>query len=217
MTPSPRALALSGMRAAALLLLLLPLVACDQPQTEAARARRVRSASVRTDSTIPPDRGIPFAPPASWETVKLASGVQYQQPPGFALGLNDNMVGGCNPQTLTADSAILRTAMSNRWPLTLAMRRGDLNRLARVNGFVLDTTIVSTQGQRDNSTRIRRGEGWILLSGRTWVRDDPVDVLFGALRYPGGCYLSLAARGVEIDIDTLGYVLSTLKFPPAGP
>jgi len=204
------------MRATSLLLLLL--LACDQPQTDAARARRVRSTVGRVDSAIPPDRIIPFAAPATWDTVKLASGVQYRQPPGFALGLNDNMVGGCNQRTLPVDSAILHTEIFNRWPLTLAMRRGDLNRMARVNGFVLDTTIISTQGQRPGeSPRVRRGEGWVLVGGRTYVRDEPVDVLLGALRYRGGCFLALAARGVEINIDTLGYVLSTVKFPPAGP
>lgn len=209
-------LSLTVMRALALLILLA--AACDQPQTEQARRVRVASMPRRIDSTIPPDKVIPFAVPATWETIKLASGVQYQQPPGFALGLNDNMVGGCNAQTLPVDSAILHTTISNRWPLTLAMRRGDINRMARVNGFVLDTTIISTQGQRaGESPRVRRGEGWILLGGRTWVRDEPVDILFGALRYPGGCYLSLAARGVDINIDTLGYVLGTVRFPAAAP
>lgn len=209
-------LSLSTVRATSLLLLLL--LGCDQPQTEAARARRVRAPSSRTDTVIPPDRTIPFQVPASWETVKLASGVQYQQPPGFALGLNDNMVGGCNAQTYPVDSAVLHTAFSSRWPLTLAMRRGDLNRLALANGFVLDSTIIAIAGQRDpDSTHIRRGEGWVLLGGHTWIRNDPVNVLFGALRYPGGCYLTLAARGVEINIDTLGYVLGTVKFPAGAP
>src|SRR6185503_21041267 len=92
MTPAQGALTLCVMRAAPVLLPLVLLLACDQPQTEAARARRARAIPVRTDSSIPPDRRIPFQPPPSWETVKLASGVQYQQPPGFALGLNDNMV-----------------------------------------------------------------------------------------------------------------------------
>lgn len=216
MTSLPRALTLSSMRATPFLLLLL-LLACDQPQTE--RARRTRTSfGVRVDSVIPPDRTIPFEIPASWETVKLASGVQYHQPPGFALGLNDNMVGGCNAQTYPVDSAVLHTAFANRWPLTLAMRRGDLNRLARVNGFILDSTIITTSGQRaPDSTRVRQGEGWLLASGRTWVRNDPVDILFGAVRYPGGCYLALAARGVDINIDTLGYVLGTVKFPAAAP
>lgn len=198
------------MRAALLLLLLV--LACDQPQTE--RARRTRIASrPRGDSVIPKDVIVPFEVPASWDTIRLSRGAEYRQPPGFTLGLNDRNAGDCDSRTLPADSSILHTGLLQRWPLTLAMRRGDLSRLAYVNGFTMDSTVIGTHGQRvGDSTRVRRGEGWLLLSGRSWVRNDPVDVLFGAVRYPGGCYLVLAARGVEISVDTLGYVLGTVRF-----
>ena len=213
------ALSLSAMRARPALLvglLTLPLLAaCDQPQTD--QARRRRSADVarfaKTDSTIPPDRVIPFVIPATWDLVKLpTSGVEFHQPRGF-ISVTDAAVGGCNRATLPDSMPVLQTALLDRWPMTLAMRRGDLNRLARVNGFVLDSTTITTIGQRENdSTRVRRGEGWLVLSGHTTVSSGPVSVIFASVRYPGGCFLTLAARGVEINIDTLGLVLGTLKF-----
>jgi hypothetical protein len=215
------ALTLSAVRAIPLILLLLVACADDGRGSQADRARR-RTSTSRTDTAIPKDVIVPFDVPAGWDTVKLSRGAEYRQPPGFTLGLNDRNAGDCDSKTLPADSAILRTDLLRRWPLTLGMRRGDLTRLAAVNGFTLDSTTIGTHGQRDgDSTRVRRGEGWLLLSGRSWVRNDPVDVLFGAVRYPGGCYLVLAARGVEISLDTLGYVLGTLKFtapiPPPEP
>ena len=214
-------LLLSTMRAAPLLLLLLLACGDDGRGSLADRGKR-RTIAGRRDSAIPKDVIVPFEVPASWDTIKLSRGAEYRQPPGFTLGLNDRNAGDCDSRTLPADSAILRTEFLRRWPLTLGMRRGDLTRLAAVNGFTLDSTAIGTHGQRGgDSTRVRRGEGWLLLSGRSWVRNDPVDVLFGAVRYPGGCYLVLAARGVEISVDTLGYVLGTLRFtepiPPATP
>jgi len=188
------------------------LLACDQPQTERARRSRVASRA-RVDSAIPKDVIVPFEVPASWDTVKLSRGAEYRQPRGFTLGLNDSSVGDCNASTLAAETPVFQTSLMQRWPLTLAMRRGDLSRLAYVNGFTMDSTVIGTHGQHAaDSTRVRRGEGWILLSGRSWVRNEPVDVVFGAVRYPGGCYLVLAARGIEINVDTLGYVLGTLRF-----
>ncbi|HEU4993434.1 MAG TPA: hypothetical protein VFT29_01370 [Gemmatimonadaceae bacterium] len=209
-------------RRAALLLSVsaLALVACDQPQTEAARRARERAAAVaaaaRRDSIIPPDVIIPFVPPPAWETVKLASGVQYHQPPGFGLRISDASLTSCDTTTLRADSPVLQTAFAERWPLTLAVRRGDLTRLAFVNGFTLDSVVIGTHGERPergDSTRLRRGEGWQLLTGRTTARGgEPLDILLGTVRYPGGCYLVVAARGVEINADTLGLVLSTVRF-----
>lgn len=195
--------------------LLAVLLACDQPQTEAAQRARARAA-VRVDSAIPPDVIIPFEPPPSWEHVRLSSGIEYRQPPGFGLGLDDASLPGCDSTTPRADSAVLLTAFGERWPLTLAMRRGDLTRLAYVNGFTLDSVVIGTHGERPergDSTRLRRGEGWQLLSGRTTARNGaPLDVLLGTVRYPGGCYLVVAARGIEINADTLGLVLSTVRF-----
>jgi hypothetical protein len=200
------------MRAISLVLLLVLGCGDDGRGSQADRGRR-RAITGRRDSAIPKDVIVPFEVPANWDTVKLSRGAEYRQPPGFTRSLNDRDAGDCDSRTLPADSAILRTELLRRWPLTLAMRRGDLTRLAAVNGFKLDSTAIGTHGQREgDSTRVRRGEGWLLLSGRSWVKNDSVDVLFGAVRYPGGCYLVLAARGVEINVDTLGYVLGTLRF-----
>jgi len=204
----------------ALLAAVLILAACDQPQTEAARRRRATETKryAKTDSVIPPDPVIPFVIPATWDSVRLpTSGVTFHEPPGF-LTVNDATVGGCNAGTQSVEVPLLATSLLDRWPLTVGMRRGDLNRLARANGFVLDSTIISTIGQREtDSTRVRRGEGWLVMNGRAMSNDTPINVLFAAVRYPGGCFLTFAARGVDINIDTLGYVLGTVRFPPAAP
>ena len=199
------------MRAAPLLLLLL--FGCDQPQTEQARRTRAATAVRRVDSTMPRDVIIRFTAPPTWDSVKLSRGVVYRQPTGFTLGLNDTNVPDCDTTTPTADLPVFQRSLADRWPLTLAMRRGDLARLAYVNGFTLDSTRIAVHDQASgDSTRVRRGEGWMLLSGRAQSRGAPIEALFGAVRYPGGCYLVLAARGVDINIDTLGYVLSTVRF-----
>jgi hypothetical protein len=200
------------------------LLSCDQPQTEAARRSRdnaaARAAAARRDSVIPPDVIIRFEPPPSWESVKLSTGIEYRQPPGFGLRINDASLTACDTTTTRADTPVLQTAFAERWPLTLAVRRGDLTRLAYVNGFTLDSVVIGTHGERPergDTTRLRRGEGWQLLTGRTTARSgEPLDILLGTVRYPGGCYLVVAARGVEINADTLGMVLSTVRFgaPP---
>ena len=201
------------MRAAPWLLLLL--LACDQPQTE--QARRTRAAAVRrVESAIPPDVIIRFIPPANWEVVRLSRGIEYRRPPGSTTALSDVMLGGCDAQTLSADVPLFQQSISDNWPLTVAMRRGDLARLTRANGFILDSTVIATYGQAPgDSTSVRRGEGWLLLAGRTLVRNLPLPVVLGALRYPGGCYLVVASRGVDINVDTLGYMLSTVRFGPS--
>jgi hypothetical protein len=211
---TPRVVARSAMRRVPLVLMLL--LACDQPQTE--QARRARAAAVvrRLDSTMPPDVIIRFTAPASWEVVRLSRGIEYRRPPGSTIGLSDVMLGGCDAETLPADMPLFQQSISNSWPLTVAMRRGDLARLARANGFILDSAVIATYGQApSDSTSVRRGEGWLLLSGRTQVRNLPLPVSFGALRYPGGCYLVVASRGVDLNVDTLGYVLSTVRFGPS--
>jgi hypothetical protein len=144
--------------------------------------------------------------------VRLSRGVVFHQPPKYGLGLSDATLTTCD-SAANAELPMFDASISDRWPLTLALRKGDLNSMARVNGFVLDSTVIATQGQQaGDSTIMRRGEGWMLLSGRTVSHGHALPVLFGTVRYPGGCYLVMAARGVDISVDTLGMVLSTIRY-----
>ena len=195
-----------------LLLVFLQVVsACGPPPSDDRTRKRGTKAVARVD-TIRPEVQVAFEAPASWDTVRLSRGVMFRQPPKYGLGLSDATLTSCDNAT-TADVPIFDATISDRWPLTLALRRGDLNRMARANGFVLDSTVIATQAQAPgDSTIMRRGEGWMLLSGRTVSRGRPLQVLFGTVRYPGGCYLVMAARGVDISVDTLGTVLSTIRY-----
>lgn len=180
--------------------LLLVALACT---SDAPRRRR----TVTDDPTLSPfprEVRTPFVAPASWERIKLPIGIEFSQPAGFTIGLNDALLGPCDSTTLPADSAVFQRSLGDRWPLTLAMRRGELARMAFANGFTIDTTEISAHGQQGDSTRVRRGEGWILLSGG--------GSLFATVRSPGGCHLVWAARGLEINVDTLGLVISTVRF-----
>lgn len=198
---------------AAMRRLLLPVVAlllaCDEPRPEGpAPRRRTKAAKVpdRTDSALPMDIKVAFEPPASWERVRLPAGIEFSQPPGFAVVNAPAVV--CNSSTLPADSSLLRTELSDRWPLTLAMRRGDLSRIARANSFTIDSTDIAAHNQQPGDTTIvRRGEGWLLLYGRTRARP-----LLATVRAPDGCFLVWASRGADINVDTLGLVLGTVKF-----
>ncbi len=202
------------MNTRALLFMVVLALACNEPRPEGLDRpgrRRGTKAIDRTDTSLPMDIRPSFVPPAAWEHVRLPSGVEFSQPQGFTV-VNAPAV-KCDADTPPADSAILHTELADRWPLTLAMRRGDLSRLAYVNGFTLDSTDVAAHGQKaGDSTRVRRGEGWILLSGRA-----STSVLFAAIRAPAGCYLAWAARGSDISIDTLGLVLGTVKFGVPSP
>jgi hypothetical protein len=191
----------------ALLTLLTALCACNEPRPEGPSARRrVTKAVDRTDTSLPMDIKVAFQPPPSWERVKLPAGLEFSQPPGFTV-LNAPAV-VCDATTMAADSSVLRTELSDRWPLTLAMRRGDLARIARANGFTIDSTDIAAHGQQPGDTTIvRRGEGWLLLYGRTAARP-----LLATVRAPDGCSLVWAARGNAINVDTLGLVLGTVKF-----
>jgi len=199
-----------------LLLCLAILVACEPPPREELQRRRDARAgtpAARVD-VVRPEVQVAFEPPATWDTVRLSRGVVFHQPPKYGLGLSDATLTSCDSAT-SADVPMFDASISDRWPLTLALRKGDLNRMARVNGFVLDSTVIATQNQaRGDSTIMRRGEGWMLLAGHTMSRGRPLPVLFGTVRYPGGCYLVMAARGVDISVDTLGMVLSTIRYNP---
>lgn len=182
------------------------------PRDDRPRKRPAQNAE-RPDSFAPAAIQQAFEPPANWEAVRLSRGLRYSQPPGFGLGLSDATLAECDSTTTGADTPVFDRAISDRWPLTLALRRGDVNRMARANGFVLDSMEIAAIGQHaGDSVLVRRGEGWMLASGRTTSNGAPLEVLFGTVRYPGGCYLVLAARGVDISVDTLGMVLSTIRY-----
>jgi len=198
------------MNGRALFLLAAVALACNEPRPEGldkpARRRAVKAVD-RTDTSLPMNIAPVFVPPASWERVKLPSGIEFSQPPGFTV-VNAPAI-KCDARTFPADSAILHLGLSNRWPLTLAMRRGDLSRIARANGFTLDSTDIVAIGQRPgDTTLVRRGEGWMLLSGRS----ASTNVLLASTRAPQGCYLLWTARGMDINADTLGLVISTVRF-----
>lgn len=153
------------------------------------------------------DVRVPFQPPVSWEHVRLPEGLEFRQPPGFTI-VNAPEI-RCDSTTRPDSMPVFRTELSDRWPLSLTMRRGDLARIARANSFTIDSTDIAAHRQRaDDTTLVRRGEGWLLLSGRS----SGTPVLLASVRAPNGCYLLWAGRGVDIDADTLGLVLGTVRF-----
>ncbi|HYC52525.1 MAG TPA: hypothetical protein VEB19_15540 [Gemmatimonadaceae bacterium] len=182
-------------------------LACNEPRPEGPSSRRRAAKTVdRTDTSLPMDVKVAFEPPSSWERVKLPTGLEFSQPPGFTIVNGPAIV--CDARTLPGDSSVLRTELAERWPLTLAMRRGDLAQIARANGFTLDSTDIAAHGQQPGDTTIvRRGEGWLLLYGRTAARP-----LLATVRAPDGCSLVWAARGSEINVDTLGLVMATVRY-----
>lgn len=184
--------------------------ACGPPDD---RSRRRRAGPEdRTDTSIPMDIRPAFEVPAWWEPVKLPNGMEFSQPPGFTV-VNAPAV-NCDEGTQPAEVPVLQLSLSNRWPLTLSMRRGDLSQIARANGFTIDSTDIAAHDQQPGDTTfVRRGEGWMLLSGRSSAARS--DVLFASVRAPQGCYLLWAARGIDIDEDTLGLVLGTVRFGAA--
>lgn len=194
----------------------LALLACDTRSAAERRGRRTEVENL-TDKTLPMDVRVPFQPPPAWEDVRLPAGLQFRQPPGFAV-VNAPTI-RCDGATLQDSIPVLRTDLSDSWPLTLAIRRGDLARIARANGFTIDSTDIAVHGQRSgDTTLVRRGEGWMLLSGRT----AGTSALLASVRAPNGCYLLWAGRGFDINVDTLGLVLGTVRFvpdsvPPATP
>ena len=197
----------AAMRRIALLAAVTLVSACNEPRPEGPSTRRRATKAVdRTDTSLPMDVKVAFEPPASWERVKLPAGLEFSQPAGFTVVNAPAVV--CDATTMSADSSVLRTELSDRWPLTLAMRRGDLARIARANGFTIDSTDIAAHGQQPGDTTVvRRGEGWLLLYGRTAARP-----LLATVRAPDGCSLVWAARGNAINVDTLGLVLGTVRF-----
>ncbi len=182
------------------------LLSCDTRSAAERRTRRAQPENL-TDKTLPMDVRVPFQPPPTWDHVRLPAGVEFHQPPGFTI-VNAPEI-RCDDTTMQDSLAVLRTDLANSWPLTLAMRRGDLARIARANGFIIDSTDIATQGQRaGDTTRVRRGEGWMLLSGKS----TGTNVLLASVRAPNGCYLLWAGRGFDISVDTLGLVLGTVRF-----
>ena len=173
-------------------------------------SRRRRDTAAPVDTTYRPNVRERFEAPVTWDSVINPRGMIFRQPAGFTVGLDAVPLESCNDSTPPADSAIFDKTFMERWPLTLAMRRGDVNQIARANGFTLDSTEVGTHESAGGSTTVRRGEGWILLSGET---ANQVSVLFAAVRHPAGCQLVWASRGTVLHPDTLGMVLSTVRFP----
>ena len=181
-------------------LLLLAVLACyDQPAV-----RKRRAATVDSPAAIPGELQRAFTPPPEWELVHLASGLQFSQPRGFTVGVNDNAVGLCDANTRGGDVPVLAEGFGQRWPLTVRMRRGERDAIARANGFILDSTEIVAVGQSAERTKVRHGEGWVLVSAP--------GSLFGAVRHPAGCQLVWAARGTEINLDTLGLVIASVRF-----
>ena len=183
-------------------------LACSTGDAPSRKRRRADTAAP-VDTVIPTDVRQGFTAPETWETVTNPNGLTFQQPPGFTLGLDAARLESCDADTPDAEMPVFDKTFMERWPLTLAMRRGDVNRIARTNGFTLDSTEVGTHESGGGSTTMKRGEGWLLLSGETANR---VSVLFAAVRHPAGCHLVWASRGAELHPDTLGLVLSTVRF-----
>lgn len=191
-----------------LLVVALAVLACDTRSAAERRGPRTKAEDL-TDKTLRMDVRVPFRPPAAWDHVRLPSGLEFRQPPGFTI-VNAPAI-RCDRATLPDSVSVLRTDLSNSWPLTLAMRRGDLARIARANGFTMDSTDIAAHGQQaGDTTLVRRGEGWMLLSGRS----SGATVLLASVRAPNGCYLLWAGRGFDISVDTLGLVLGTVRFVP---
>jgi hypothetical protein len=192
----------------ALLALIVFALGCSVGGDSSRRRRSDTAAPV--DTTYRPNVKERFEAPAEWDSVANPRGMIFRQPAGFTVGLDAVPLEPCNANTPPADSAIFDKTFMVRWPLTIAMRRGDVNRIARTNGFTLDSTEVGTHESSGGRTTVKRGEGWVLLSGET---ANSVSVLFAAVRHPAGCHLVWASRGAELDPDTLGMVLSTVRFP----
>jgi|SRR5687767_814348 len=185
-------------------LLLLVGVACFGYDKPPPRKRQTQAPRSDTAVPIPGELQKAFVAPASWELVKLPSGLEFRQPPGFTVGVSDGAVGLCDAGTLPGDRPVLALALSERWPLTVRMRRGERAAIARANGFVLDSTEYAAIDQPTAPVKVRHGEGWILVSAPA--------ALFGAVRHPAGCQLVWAARGTAVNLDTLGFVLGTVRF-----
>ncbi len=192
---------------AALAAALFALVACGPNEAER-RRRALKDTAAVVDTTYTGSVRDVVTIPETWDTVTNPSGLQFRQPPGFTFGLDAVRLDHCDANTPGADSAIFDKTFLERWPLTLAVRRGDVNQIARTNGFTLDSTDVATHESGGGSTTMRTGEGWLVLSGRT---DKDITVLFAAKRLPGDCHLIWAARGAGLNPDTLGMVLSTVR------
>jgi hypothetical protein len=158
------------------LLLIAFGVACSDGGDTRKRRRTDTAAPVDTMAAMDIRHG--FVAPAEWEQVSNPSGLTFRQPQQFTLGLNAAAIEQCNDSTPQADTPIFDRTFMERWPLTLAMRRGDVNRIARTNGFTAND----------------------------------VSVLFAAVRHPAGCHLVWASRGADLNPDTLGMVLSTVRF-----
>lgn len=180
--------------------------ACDAGPPPDRRSRRTKAEDL-IDTSLRMDVRVLFQPPASWERVHLPEGVEFRQPPRFTI-VNAPEI-RCDSTTLADSVPVLRTELSDRWPLTLAIRRGDLARIARANSFTIDSTDIAAHRQRaGDTTLVRRGEGWLLLSGHS----SGTRVLLASVRAPNGCHLLWAGRGVDINADTLGLVLGTVRF-----
>jgi hypothetical protein len=189
-----------------ILVLLALAMACSN---DAPRKRRRADTAAPVDTMAAMDVRRTFETPPDWEEVTNPSGLTFRQPENFTLGLGATAIQQCSDSTPQADVPIFDKTFMERWPLTLAMRRGDVNRIARTNGFTLDSTEVGTHESTGGSTTVKRGEGWLLLSGES---ANTVSVLFAAVRHPAGCHLVWASRGAELDPDTLGMVLTTVRF-----
>lgn len=200
---------MTGLRRAFVVALWLA-AACGPTEMDRRRAERraQKDTAAPIDTTFRGSVHDAADVPVTWDTVVNPSGVTFRQPHGFTFGLDAVRLHKCDATTPPADSAIFDKTFLERWPLTLAIRRGDVNRIARANGFTLDSTDVATHEGRD-STTVRSGKGWVVLSGET-VKG--ISVLFAAKRLPGDCYLIWAARGAALNPDTLGMVLSTVQY-----
>ena len=188
---------------------LLPLALAIACSGDSSPKRRRADTAAPVDTVAAMDVRQAFEAPPAWEMVANPSGLTFRQPEHFTVGLGGAPIEQCTDSTPQAEVPIFDRTFMERWPLTLAMRRGDVNRIARTNGFTLDSTEVGTHESTGGSTTVKRGEGWVLLSGETANR---VSVLFAAVRHPAGCHLVWASRGAELNPDTLARVLSTVRF-----
>ena len=191
----------------ALVLLALSAACSDFKMQREAEAKR----RAEFQKSVAPDSGVAtpepkFEAPDDWETVRLAMGGYFRQPEGFTFGLRGAVL-GCD-YAPPADSAVLPKDIAMPFPMTLTTRKGQIGEIAYANGFTIDSTDIAEHGSKETPA-MRRGEGFLLLSGRRMV--------FGATRHPHGCMIIWAARGVQVNPDTMALVMSTVRFgaPPA--
>lgn len=179
-----------------LTLFLAAAIACGGGASDSPR----RTFKEATDTMYVPPPAPTFTVPDDWETVQLPNGVTFKQPPAFTAVGAARLA--CDANTPDFDRPVMPTDETMPWPLTLNVRRGQLGKIAYTNGFTLDSTDIAEHHEAA-PPKVYRGEGYLLLRGTR--------LTFGAVRHAAGCYIIWAARGLDINADTLGKVMGTVR------